>query len=318
MDKIIMIKSQDDAKNYLINKVKPTDLSNRVGQAIGLGLLGGTLGAGLSKVRREPIKKGVLIGGALGAIGGLVAKPKLTEQDNENVARGVLSGLKKYYVIASLPSGQVFLESYSNVNEAKGIANKLKEAGHKSFVVTPEEFNKGVENRQFGFLDSFRGTSSDRDFKNGIIEYGKANKKFMDSVDLKKLPKEAQDALKKDALTAGQNKVIGEKRALGQSIGAIGGIAAGGGLGYLLGKKIAGLKSEEAYIKEYLAKHPNAKESDAKEAYKQRLAKFMKVGANVGMAAGGALGTQIGDRYGRKAGIKDARGLSNELMKRGK
>ena len=318
MDKIIVIKSQDDAKNYLINKVKPTDLSNRVGQAIGLGLLGGTLGAGLSKVRREPIKKGVLIGGALGALGGLITKPSLTEGDNERVARGVLSGLNKYYVIASLPSGQVFLESYSNVNEAKGIANKLKEAGHKSFVVTPEEFNKGVENRQFGFLDSFRGTSSDRDFKNGIIEYGKANKKFMDSVDLKKLPKEAQDALKKDALTAGQNKVIGEKRALGQSIGAIGGIAAGGGLGYLLGKKIAGLKSEEAYIKEYLAKHPNAKESDAKEAYKQRLAKFMKVGANVGMTAGGALGTQIGDRYGRKAGIKDARQLSNELMKRGK
>lgn len=318
MDKIIVIKSQDDAKNYLINKVKPTDLSNRVGQAIGLGLLGGTLGAGLSKVRREPIKKGVLIGGALGALGGLITKPSLTEGDNERVARGVLSGLNKYYVIASLPSGQVFLESYSNVNEAKGIANKLKEAGHKSFVVTPEEFNKGVENRQFGFLDSFRGTSSDRDFKNGIIEYGKANKKFMDSVDLKKLPKEAQDALKKDALTAGQNKVIGEKRALGQSIGAIGGIAAGGGLGYLLGKKIAGLKSEEAYIKEYLAKHPNAKESDAKEAYKQRLAKFMKVGANVGVVAGGALGTQIGDRYGRKAGIKDARQLSNELMKRGK
>lgn len=318
MDKIIVIKNQDDAKNYLINKVKPTDLSNRVGQAIGLGLLGGTLGAGFSKVRREPIKKGVLIGGALGALGGLITKPSLTEGDNERVARGVLSGLKKYYVIASLPSGQVFLESYSNVNEAKGIANKLKEAGHKSFVVTPEEFNKGVENRQFGFLDSFRGTSSDRDFKSGIIEYGKTNKKFMDSVDLNKLPKDAQDALKKDALTAGQNKVIGEKRALGQSIGAIGGIAAGGGLGYLLGKKIAGLKSEEAYIKEYLAKHPNAKELDAKEAYKQRLAKFMKAGANVGMAAGGALGTQIGDRYGRKAGIKDARQLSNELMKRGK
>ena len=318
MDKVIVIKSQDDAKNYLINKVKPTDLSNRVGQAIGLGLLGGTLGAGFSKVRREPINKGVLIGGALGAVGGFLAKPKLTQQDNERVARGVLSGVKKYYVIASLPSGQVFLEDYSNVNEAKGIADKLKQSGHKAFVVTPEEFNKGVENRQFGFLDNFRGTSSDRDFKNGIIEYGKTNKKFMDSVDLKKLPKEAQDALKKDALTAGQNRVIGEKRALGQSIGAIGGIAAGGGLGYLLGKKIAGLKSEEAYIKEYLAKHPNAKESDAKEAYKQRLAKFMKVGANVGMAAGGALGTQIGDRYGRKAGIKDARRLSNELMNRGK
>lgn len=63
MNKIIVIKSQDDAKNYLINKVKPTDLSNRVGQAIGLGLVGGTLGAGLSKVRKEPIKKGVLVGG---------------------------------------------------------------------------------------------------------------------------------------------------------------------------------------------------------------------------------------------------------------
>ena len=150
------------------------------------------------------------------------------------------------------------------------------------------------------------------------MEYGKANKKFMDSVDLKKLPKESQDAIKKDILTAGQKEVINEKRALGQSIGAIGGIAAGGGLGYLLGKKIAGLKSEEAYIKEYLSKHPGAKEKDAKEAYKQRLAKFMKVGANVGMAAGGALGTQIGDKYGRKAGIKDARQISNELMKRGK
>jgi len=45
--------------------------------------------------------------------------------DNERVARGVLSGIKKYYVIASLPSGQVFLEDYSNVNEAKEIANKL-------------------------------------------------------------------------------------------------------------------------------------------------------------------------------------------------
>lgn len=318
MDKIIVIKNQDDAKNYLINKVKPTDLSNRVGQAIGLGLLGGTLGAGLSKVRKEPINKGLLIGGALGTLGGFLAKPSLTEGDNERVARGVLSGIKKYYVIASLPSGQVFLEDYSNVNEAKGIADKLKQSGHKAFVVTPEEFNKGVENRQFGFLDNFRGTSSSKDFQKGVMEYGKANKKFMDSVDLKKLPKEAQDAIKKDILTAGQKEVINEKRALGQSIGAIGGITAGGGLGYLLGKKIAGLKSEEAYVKEYLAKHPGAKEKDAKEAYKQRLAKFMKVGANVGMAAGGALGTQIGDKYGRKAGIKDARELSNELMKRGK
>lgn len=317
MNKVIIIKNQDDAKNYVISKFAPTDKDKRIGQAITGGLLGAGLGAGVNYGINGSARKGLLIGGALGALGGYTMKPNITKEDERNIGAGVISGAGRYFVIASLPSGEVYHKDFKNILEAKQDAADFKAKGIKAFVVAPDEFNN-VSNRQFGFLKHIRGGSSDKDFKDGIIEYGKTNKKFMDSVDLKKLPKEAQEAIKKDALTAGQNKVIGEKRFLGNTLGSLGGALAGGGAGYLAGKKIAGLKSEETYIKEYLAKHPRANKQEAQKAYQDRLKKFQTIGANLGALGGGYLGSRVGDKLGRKAGIKDARRLSDELMKRGK
>ena len=36
IDKVVIIKSQDDARNWLLNKVTPTEGNNRVGQAVAM------------------------------------------------------------------------------------------------------------------------------------------------------------------------------------------------------------------------------------------------------------------------------------------
>lgn len=315
MNKIIVIKNQQDAQDYVLNKYAPTTRERKIGQAISGGLIGAGLGAGINYGFNGSAKKGLLIGGALGALGGYNMKPIVTKEDDVNIGGGILSAFNLFYVVGSLPTGEVYYKSHKSLQDAKMDANNLKAQGVKAFVVTPNSFES---NRQFGFLDNFRGTSSSKDFQRGVMEYGKANKKFMDSVDLKKLPKEAQDAIKKDILTAGQKEVIKEKRFLGNTLGSLGGALTGGGLGYLAGKKIAGLKSEEAYIKEYLSKHPGAKKEEAQKAYQDRLKRFKSIGTNIGALGGGYLGSRVGDKLGRKSGIKDARRLSDELMKRGK
>ena len=314
MDKVVIIKNQDDAKNYVISKFAPTNREKRIGQAISGGLLGAGLGAGVNYGINGSAKKGLLIGGALGALGGYSMKPTITTEDERNIGGGIISAFNLFYVVGSLPSGEIYYKSHTNLQDAKKDANNLKAQGVNAFVVTPNSFES---NRQFGFLKHIRGGSSKADFKRGVEAFGENNKNFIKTVDLKSLPKEAQEAYRKDILTAGQNKVIKEKRFLGNALGSIGGALTGGGLGYLAGKKIAGLKSEEAYIKEYLSKHPGANKQEAQKAYQERLKKFQSIGANVGALGGGYLGSRVGDKLGRKAGIKDARRLSNELRTTG-
>lgn len=55
MDKVVIIKSQDDARNWLLNKVTPTEGNNRVGQAVAMGLLG----AGVGYLGGSQITKGI-------------------------------------------------------------------------------------------------------------------------------------------------------------------------------------------------------------------------------------------------------------------
>ena len=78
MDKVVIIKSQDDARNWLLNKATPTERNNRVGQAVAMGLLGAGLGAGVNYGINRSAKKGMLIGGALGALGGYMIKPRVS------------------------------------------------------------------------------------------------------------------------------------------------------------------------------------------------------------------------------------------------
>lgn len=126
MDKVIIIKNQEDAKNWLLNKISPTERDNRIGQAVAMGLLGAGLGAGANYGINRSAKKGMLIGGALGALGGYMIKPKVSAEDNRNIGAGVISGAGRYFVIASLPSGEVYHKDFKNILEAKQDAANFK------------------------------------------------------------------------------------------------------------------------------------------------------------------------------------------------
>nr|DAD63988.1 MAG TPA: hypothetical protein [Bacteriophage sp.] len=311
------INSHEEAREWLLNKITPTERHNRIGQAVALGLAGGALGAGAGYLAKKRAGTGMLIGGALGAIGGYAMKPRMTTEDNRRIAQGTLAGFKTFHVIATLPSGQVFHETYKTAEDAKAIAGKLKQNGNKAYVVSSDEYGAKQENRQFGFLKHIRGGSSKADYKRGLTNFGNTNENFFKGEHHIGLSKEAKEAFQKDAIAAGESKVIGEKQFLGNTLGSLGGALTGGGLGYLAGKKIAGLKSEEAYIKEYLSKHPGAKKADAQKAYQERLKRFQSIGANVGALGGGYLGSRVGGNLGRKVGQKHAEKLTKELVTTG-
>lgn len=309
MDKVVIIKSQDDARNWLLNKATPTERNNRVGQAVAMGLLGAGLGAGVNYGINRSAKKGMLIGGALGALGGYIIKPKVSAEDNRNMGAGVLSGMGQYFVIASLPSGEVYHKGFRNLQEAKQDAADFKSKGIKAFIVAPEDFS-GASNRQFGLIDLGH--------KKNLEVFGKDAKAYVDEYKSKvgTAPK-TEAALAKEirnARVAGMKAVKQHYGNFGGNIGSIGGAAVGTGVGYLAGKGVAKLKNKDTYIKEYLSKHPEASERDAQEAYAKRVKSFQTIGGLLGSAAGIYGGYKLGRNYGLKEGAKIAARTSNRTM----
>lgn len=309
MDKVVIIKNQDDARNWLLNKIPPTERDNRIGQAVAMGLLGAGLGAGANYGINRSTKKGMLIGGALGALGGYMIKPKVSAEDNRNMGAGVISGAGRYFVIASLPSGEVYHKDFKNILEAKQDAADFKLKGIKAFIVAPEDFS-GASNRQFGLIDLGH--------KKNLEVFGKGAKAYVDEYKSKggAAPK-TEAALAKEirnARVAGMKAVKQHYGNFGGNIGSIGGAAVGTGVGYLAGKGIAKLKSKDAYIKEYLSKHPDANERDALEAYQNRVKSYQKIGGFLGAAAGIYGGHKLGRNYGLKQGAKIAARTSNRTM----
>lgn len=307
MDKVVIIKSQDDARNWLLNKVTPTEGNNRVGQAVAMGLLGAGLGAGANYGINRSAKKGILIGGALGALGGYMIKPRVSAEDNRNMGAGILSGMGQYYVIASLPSGEVYHKGFRNLQEAKQDAADFKSKGIKAFIVAPEDFSSS---RQFGLIDL--------GYKKNLEVFGKGAKAYVDEYKSKggTAPK-TEAALAKEirnARVAGMKAVKQHYGNFGGNIGTIGGAAVGSGVGYLAGKGVAKLKNKDTYIKEYLSKHPGASERDAQEAYAKRVKSFQTIGGLLGGAAGIYGGYNLGRNYGLKEGAKIAARTSNRTM----
>nr|DAN33321.1 MAG TPA: hypothetical protein [Caudoviricetes sp.] len=307
MDKVVIIKSQDDARNWLLNKATPTEKNNRVGQAVAMGLLGAGLGAGVNYGINRSAKKGMLIGGALGALGGYMIKPKVSAEDNRNMGAGVLSGMGQYFVIASLPSGEVYHKGFRNLQEAKQDAADFKLKGIKAFIVAPDEFSSS---RQFGLIDLGH--------KKNLEVFGKGAKAYVDEYKSKggTAPK-TEAALAKEirnARVAGMKAVKQHYGNFGGNIGTIGGAAVGSGVGYLAGKGVAKLKNKDTYIKEYLSKHPGASERDAQEAYAKRVKSFQTIGGLLGGAAGIYGGYNLGRNYGLKEGAKIAARTSNRTM----
>lgn len=307
MDKVVIIKSQDDARNWLLNKATPTERNNRVGQAVTMGLLGAGLGAGANYGINKSAKKGMLIGGALGALGGYMIKPKVSAEDNRAMGAGVLSGMGQYFVIASLPSGEVYHKGFRNLQEAKQDAADFKSKGIKAFIVAPEDFSSS---RQFGLIDLGH--------KKNLEVFGKGAKAYVDEYKSKggTAPK-TEAALAKEirnARVAGMKAVKQHYGNFGGNIGSIGGAAVGSGVGYLAGKGVAKLKNKDTYIKEYLSKHPGASERDAQEAYAKRVKSFQTIGGLLGGAAGIYGGYNLGRNYGLKEGAKIAARTSNRTM----
>ena len=307
MDKVVIIKSQDDARNWLLNKATPTERNNRVGQAVAMGLLGAGLGAGANYGINRSAKKGILIGGALGALGGYMIKPKVSAEDNRNIGAGVLSGMGQYFVIASLPSGEVYHKGFINLQEAKQDAADFKSKGIKAFIVAPEDFSSS---RQFGLIDLGH--------KKNLEVFGKGAKAYVDEYKSKggTAPK-TEAALAKEirnARVAGMKAVKQHYGNFGGNIGSIGGAAVGSGVGYLAGKGVAKLKNKDTYIKEYLSKHPGASERDAQEAYAKRVKSFQTIGGLLGSAAGIYGGYNLGRNYGLKEGAKIAARTSNRTI----
>ena len=304
------INSHEEAREWLLNKITPTERHNRIGQAVTLGLAGGALGAGAGYLAKKRAVTGMLIGGALGAIGGYAMKPRMTTEDNRRIAQGTLAGFKTFHVIATLPSGQVFHETYKTAEDAKAIAGKLKQNGNKAYVVSSDEYGAKQENRQFGLF------KSDREIYAGGVKSWDETNQHLGKLKDKHLNNKVAQAIMKDKATAGSDAVIKRRQDIGQSVGVLAGTGAGIGLGHLAGKGIAGLKSEESYIKEYLSKHPGAKEKDAKEAYQKRLEKFKAGGRVIGGVAGLTLGGYLGQKYGHKQGLKRADALTKEYNKK--
>lgn len=307
MNKVVIIKSQDDARNWLLNKATPTEGNNRVGQAVAMGLLGAGLGAGVNYGINRSAKKGMLIGGALGALGGYMIKPKVSAEDNRAMGAGVLSGMGQYFVIASLPSGEVYHKGFRNLQEAKQDAADFKSKGIKAFIVAPEDFSSS---RYFGLIDLGH--------KKNLEVFGKGAKAYVDEYKSKggTAPK-TKAALAKEirnARVAGMKAVKQHYGNFGGNIGTIGGAAVGSGVGYLAGKGVAKLKNKDTYIKEYLSKHPGASERDAQEAYAKRVKSFQTIGGLLGGAAGIYGGYNLGRNYGLKEGAKIAARTSNRTM----
>lgn len=307
MDKVVIIKSQDDARNWLLNEATPTEKNNRVGQVVAMGLLGAGLGAGANYGINRSAKKGMLIGGALGALGGYMIKPKVSAEDNRNMGAGVLSGMGQYFVIASLPSGEVYHKGFRNLQEAKQDAADFKSKGIKAFIVAPEDFSSS---RQFGLIDLGH--------KKNLEVFGKGVKAYVDEYKSKggTAPK-TKAALAKEirnARVAGMKAVKQHYGNFGANIGSIGGAAVGSGVGYLAGKGVAKLKNKDTYIKEYLSKHPGASERDAQEAYAKRVKSFQTIGGLLGGATGIYGGYNLGRNYGLKEGAKIAARTSNRTM----
>lgn len=303
MDKVVIIKSQDDARNWLLNKVTPTEGNNRVGQAVAMGLLGAGANYGINR----SAKKGILIGGALGALGGYMIKPRVSAEDNRNMGAGILSGMGQYYVIASLPSGEVYHKGFRNLQEAKQDAADFKSKGIKAFIVAPEDFSSS---RQFGLIDLGH--------KKNLEVFGKGAKAYVDEYKSKggTAPKTDAELAKvaRNARVAGMKAVKQHYGNFGGNIGSIGGAAVGSGVGYLAGKGVAKLKNKDTYIKEYLSKHPGASERDAQEAYAKRVKSFQTIGGLLGSAAGIYGGYNLGRNYGLKEGAKIAARTSNRTI----
>lgn len=309
MDKVVIIKNQDDARNWLLNKISPTERDNRIGQAVAMGLLGAGLGAGANYGINRSAKKGMLIGGALGALGGYMIKPKVSAEDNRNIGAGVISGAGRYFVVASLPSGEVYHKDFKNILEAKQDAADFKAKGIKAFVVAPDDFN-GVSNRQFGLID----LGNKRNFE----VFGNAAKAHVDEYRSKNglTPRTSADLakLERSARVAGMKAVKQHYGNIAAGAGSIGGAAVGTGVGYLAGKGIAKLKSKDTYIKEYLSKHPDASERDALEAYQNKVKSYQKIGGFLGAAAGIYGGYKLGRNYGLKEGAKIAARTRNRTI----
>ena len=307
MDKVVIIKSQDDARNWLLNKATPTERNNRVGQAVAMGLLGAGLGAGVNYGINRSAKKGMLIGGALGALGGYMIKPRVSAEDNRNMGAGVLSGMGQYFVIASLPSGEVYHKGFRNLQEAKQDAADFKSKGIKAFIVAPEDFSSS---RQFGIIQL-------RHKKNREL-FWKGSKAYVDEYKSKGGTAPKTDAVLakeiRNARVAGMKAVKQHYGNFGAGVGSIGGAAVGTGVGYLAGKGVAKLKNKDTYIKEYLSKHPEARERDAQEAYAKRVKSFQTIGGLLGGAAGIYGGSKLGRNYGLKEGAKIAARTSNRTI----
>lgn len=307
MNKVIIIKNQDDAKNYVISKFAPTDKDKRIGQAITGGLLGAGLGAGVNYGINGSARKGLLIGGALGALGGYTMKPNITKEDERNIGGGIISAFNLFYVVGSLPTGEVYYKSHRSLQDAKEDANNLKSQGVKAFVVTPNSFES---NRQFGLIN----LGNKRNFE----VFNNAAKAHVDDYKSKNgiAPRNATEIAKieRGARVAGMKAVKQHYGKFGAGVGSIGGAAVGTGVGYLAGKGIAKLKSKDTYIKEYLSKHPDASERDALEAYQKRVKSYQTIGGLLGGAAGIYGGSKLGRNYGLKEGAKIAAKTSNKTI----
>ena len=88
----------------------------------------------------------------------------------------------------------------------------------------------------------------------------------------------------------------------------------GAGVGYLGGKLAGKLATpkKEIFIEKYLQSNPKATKSEAEIAYKQRLAKFNKVGAITGGVLGAGVGAFAGNRIG-KSSVGANRDFNNTL-----
>lgn len=307
MNKIIVIKNQQDAQDYVISRFAPTSREKRIGQAISGGLVGAGIGAGINYGINGSAKKGLLIGGALGALGGYAMNPVLTKEDDKNIGGGILSAFNLFYVVGSLPTGEVYYKSYKNLQDAKMDANNLKAQGVKAFVVTPNSFES---NRQFGLIDLGN--------KRNLEVFGNAAKAHVDDYKKKNgiSPRNATEIAKieRGARVAGMKAVKQHYGNFGAGVGSIGGAAVGTGVGYLTGKGIAKLKNKDTYIKEYLSKHPGASEREAQEAYAKRVKSFQTIGGLLGGAAGIYGGSKLGRNYGLKEGAKIAAKTSNKTI----
>lgn len=104
----------------------------------------------------------------------------------------------------------------------------------------------------------------------------------------------------------------GEKKSIRGRIikEAVGHGLLGAGVGFLGGKLAGKLATpkKEIFIEKYLQSNPKATKSEAEEVYKQRLAKFNKVGAITGGVLGAGVGAFAGNHIG-KANVRADRDL---------